>query len=334
MDRLGGPGPALISHYVRCEIELALTSDSVVIPVLVENAALPSAESLPPTIRELTKRHAIELSDKRWTDDVQDLIRQLDRRGIVAAKTGPPERASARPPGYHVVTTVLADFLPGLCSLLYQPRRFLRRRATGRAADLSRAFVFFSLTVLLGVAILLSGYTPAQSMVSFGLTVLMLGVVATVALSAPLWVAWRLAGATRHYSKLLVILLHQAAVLHLATMLIVWILVVALDLRSVNVPREVIDEAMKPGTSISAGLATMRDRLEPLVSASETRLGLGLGALVFVVSVAWTIWSYGAYRETFGLSRTRSAAAIAILMAIGWAVSRLVDLLVRGHVRQ
>ena len=56
--------------YVRREIEVALASDAVVIPVLVENAVLPEAERLPESIRELIRRNALELSHQRWESDV------------------------------------------------------------------------------------------------------------------------------------------------------------------------------------------------------------------------------------------------------------------------
>jgi len=305
--------------YVRREIELALASDTVVVPVLVEHAAMPAAGSLPPAIRELAQRHAVDLSDRRWADDVQGLVTQLERRGIVVPK---PDQ-HARPPAHRVVASALAEFFPSLLSLLHRPRRFLRRRAADRPPDLTRAGVFFTVTVLLGVALLRSGYTPRQSIVSFALTVLVAGLVATVALSAPLWLAWRLAGATRHYSKLLVMLLHQAAVLHLAMMLIAWVLVVALDLRSMNVIGETIGEAMTPGTSIGTAFATIRRRLEPLARSGELRLGLVLAALVLALAAGWTAWSWGAYRDVFGLSRARSVAALAILISIAWAVARL-----------
>jgi TIR domain len=314
--------------YVRREIELALASDTIIIPVLVESAALPTAELLPQTIRELTKRNAVELSDKRWDHDVQNLIKQLESRGIAAAEVSQPEVTSTKPVSYRDLTASLAEFVPNLFLLLRQPRRFLRRCATGRAADLTRAFVFFTVTVLLAVSILLSAYTPRQSMVSFGLTVFILGLLATVALSAPLWIAWRLVGATRHYLRLLVILLHQAAILHLAMMVIMWVILVALDMLSLDTMREIMDEAMKPGSSTSTSFEISRHRLEPLAQASEMRLALAIGALVFLLSVFWTIRSSGAYREAFGLTRIRSAAALIIFTLIAWVVSTLVYLLV------
>jgi hypothetical protein len=314
--------------YVRREIELALSSDTIVIPVLVEAAALPATQLLPQTIRELTKHNAVELSDRRWDHDVQDLIKQLERRGIAAAEMRQPEKASTERVSYRILSTALAEFVPDLFLLLRQPRRFLRRCATGKTPDITRALVFFTLTVLLAVGIIVSAYTPKQGAISFGFSVLIFGLLATVALSAPLWIAWRLVGATRHYSRLLVMLLHQAAILHLAIMVIMWVTLIALDLRSLDIMRDIIDEAMKPGSAVSTGFEALRHRLEPLASASEMQVALAINALVFLLSVFWTIRSFGAYREAFGLTRLRSVTAFIIFAFIAWAVAKLVDLLV------
>jgi hypothetical protein len=316
--------------YVRREIELALSSDSIVIPVLVESAVLPAAELLPASLRELTKRNAVELSFHRWGNDVEDFMRRLEVRGIPALEppgSGKIATQTAATHG-HVVASALAGFITNLFSLLYQPRRFLSRCTQGRAVDLTGAFVFFTVAVLLAIAILISVYTPGQSVISFGLAVLAVGLLATVALSALLWVSWRLVGATRHYSRLLVVLLHQVAVLHLIAFVTMWIVLFGLDLRSRNVAREMMDEAMKPGSSASAALEAIRYRLVPLVDASEVRIALGLAGLVLLVGVVWIVRSWGAYRDAFGLGRARSIAALVLSLLVTWAGLTLIDLLV------
>lgn len=220
----------------------------------------------------------------------------------------------------------LLEFPHDLFTLLHRPRRFLGGRATGRRADLARAGLFFTLALLLGVVVVLSGYTPQQSPVGFGLGVLVSGLMATVALSGPLWLAWRLVGARGHYAKVLIVLLHQVAVLHLAAMLTVWCVVVALDARSHDVMRQTMDAALEPGTSIGAAFETVRHRLEPLVSTDEVRLGLVFGTLISLLGAAWGVRSWGAYREALGLGRARSAIAFAIVVAIVWLIAHLVGL--------
>ena len=65
--------------WVRQEIQAALDRpDVLVIPVLVENATMPAEEDLPPEIRGLAARNAMELSDRRWDYEVTKLIEALD----------------------------------------------------------------------------------------------------------------------------------------------------------------------------------------------------------------------------------------------------------------
>jgi hypothetical protein len=64
---------------VRAEIRAALQQKIPVIPVTVQNAAMPQAEDLPDDIRLLVRRNGIELSATRWRTDVERLIKELDR---------------------------------------------------------------------------------------------------------------------------------------------------------------------------------------------------------------------------------------------------------------
>ena len=305
--------------YVRREIELALAGDALVIPVLVDGATMPAAESLPMTIRDLAKRNALEFSDRRWDADVQDLLRQLVRRGVAAVEV---DTGSARRT-YRLSIAAIGEFIPGFFSLLRQPRRFLVQRATGGSFEIVRAFVFLFLTELIGLAMLLSVYTPKGSVIGFGLVALTLPVVASIALSAPLWAAARLVGATDHYEKLLIILLHQAAILQLAVLASTWMIVAALDLRSFDVVRETLHEALQPGSSFDMVLERAMRTLQPVAAANEVQLAIFAAVLLVLATLAWTLWSCGAYRQALELSRARSIAALLLLAAMVWALSRL-----------
>jgi len=69
------------NDYVRREIEAALgRSDLLVVPVLVEGTAMPSAEDLPDTIRALSRRHALSLRDETWDADVDRLVTTLEKK--------------------------------------------------------------------------------------------------------------------------------------------------------------------------------------------------------------------------------------------------------------
>jgi TIR domain len=65
--------------FVRLELETALRADKRVIPVLVHDATMPSEEQLPESLRALARRHAIELSDARWSTDIDRLASVLER---------------------------------------------------------------------------------------------------------------------------------------------------------------------------------------------------------------------------------------------------------------
>jgi TIR domain len=52
---------------VRLEVETALRRPDVTpIPVLVAGARMPNREDLPPEVRAITRRNALELDDHRW----------------------------------------------------------------------------------------------------------------------------------------------------------------------------------------------------------------------------------------------------------------------------
>ena len=65
--------------YVRLELEAALAHGTRVIPVCVQGSEMPSSADLPDSLKGLARRHAIELSDKRWRYDVESLAAVLDR---------------------------------------------------------------------------------------------------------------------------------------------------------------------------------------------------------------------------------------------------------------
>lgn len=64
--------------FVRLEIAAALDRNIRVIPVLVEDATMPRAEDLPPSLAPLCRRNAIELSEARWSFDVERLILSIE----------------------------------------------------------------------------------------------------------------------------------------------------------------------------------------------------------------------------------------------------------------
>lgn len=98
--RLDSPEP----DRVRWEVRQALDLDKVVIPVLVEGAAMPPASALPPDIRDLTRRVGTAVGVASFDSDAQALVEAIGRtvpvrrsrpRGI---PSGGPRLEVGRPP--------------------------------------------------------------------------------------------------------------------------------------------------------------------------------------------------------------------------------------------
>ena len=79
------------NDYTRLEIATALRRDDVrVIPVLVEGAEMPPGDRLPDDLKALSRRNAIELTDKRWEYDVSQLVDTLHRALDITPAPPPP----------------------------------------------------------------------------------------------------------------------------------------------------------------------------------------------------------------------------------------------------
>ena len=87
VDETGGRRIDDPDDYVVLELSLALESGSRVMPVLVGGASMPKTERLPPALRALTRRHAIDISDARFAADA-------DRLKIAVARASDPSAAS------------------------------------------------------------------------------------------------------------------------------------------------------------------------------------------------------------------------------------------------
>ncbi len=74
---------------IRLEIAAAFEQDLHVVPVLLAGAACPLPDDLPPDLAPLVRRQAIELSDDRWTRDVDMLVQVLTRLPGLALRGRP-----------------------------------------------------------------------------------------------------------------------------------------------------------------------------------------------------------------------------------------------------
>lgn len=67
-----------VNDFVRLEVESALAAKHLrVIPVLVEGARMPTTDELPESIQRLARLNAFEMSDQRWSTDIERLTLQL-----------------------------------------------------------------------------------------------------------------------------------------------------------------------------------------------------------------------------------------------------------------
>ena len=78
--------------FVREEIGIALGRDIPVMPILLQNASMPSAEALPDELKELAFRNAFEIRHARWSSDVRDLVERL---GSVSPALSAPQSGAA-----------------------------------------------------------------------------------------------------------------------------------------------------------------------------------------------------------------------------------------------
>jgi hypothetical protein len=93
---------------LRTEIESAVRAEALLIPVLVDDAALPERDSLPRPFRSLISRQAFGLRHATWDRDVEELLRVMEESA--AARRSARERVAvtsgaAVPPGAPAVAT-------------------------------------------------------------------------------------------------------------------------------------------------------------------------------------------------------------------------------------
>lgn len=80
--------------WVRKEITEALKRNLRVIPILVNGAEMPDPEELPEELKELSLKHAQELSSSRWNYDVGELTKVLEK--IIVKKPEPKPQPQPR----------------------------------------------------------------------------------------------------------------------------------------------------------------------------------------------------------------------------------------------
>ena len=97
MNRLHAPEGEGKEDFVRRELMTALKRKVLIVPVLVEGAAMPAAHELPEDLRPLAERNAIEVSDTRWDHDMARLSRALAQApGVLPLQSATPAKSGLK----------------------------------------------------------------------------------------------------------------------------------------------------------------------------------------------------------------------------------------------
>jgi hypothetical protein len=323
--RTGSPDQEDPEDYVRFEIETALASDVPVIPVLVEGARMPDPEKLPLSIRALAYRQAHEMSESRWNYDIERLVEVVTRHTGITPIARAQTRGGLAGLLDHPLMSAIVSTPRDLVRLLYEPRRFLAARGAGPQDELTRAFVFVLVSQLIAGMLVVQEWPTRSSLPQFISTAPVLTLLAALAVSVPVYQAWRLCGARHEYRRVLVIVLYQCAFIGLGVAVGTLITLIGMNMM---LPGEVNQLASNPTLQrASAFLAHLQSQPdgEPWVIASMISGLIGLGLLI------WGLATWESYRIVLHQSRTRSWAALALFTLfcgvpvafLGWVASIL-----------
>ncbi len=313
--RLDQPG-----DFVRQEIETALQAGVPVVPVLVEGAAMPSREQLPKSIGELWRINAVDLSESRWHFDTEQLMRTLQSRYVIESD----RPAMGELPGQTPLFGSGARFALSLLELATHPTRMIAKQQTGQAIDHVRAFVFLlgslavgSLLVLLGFQLQGAGSTLAELARRFiggSLGLVLAGLVITTLLSIALMLAWRVAGRQVELQQITLVMAYlvSGAWLGIAGGALVFGFGA-----SFYDPGWFGDFARAIGFGVEApgAFGPVPERRLGL-QAIPAVAGLGTGALTWMFTALWSVVAWGAFRQSFGVTRGRAAAATAVWLLL------------------
>ncbi len=306
------------ADFVRLEIELALASGTATVPVLVEGAAMPAPTELPVSMAAFSRCQAVELSDRRWRDDVDALIATLQSRFAIQAA---PSVASRGRTGL-ALSRLAADLL----ELMLHPRRLIARRQTGGASDALRAFLFLCAAILIGNLILLAGIDIAvvaqgsAAQVVLGIaawlaTALLLGLFVAGLLIGTLALAWRVVERSAGYRRVGLVGAYVYGGCWLGSCAGAVIVLSAVQLFDPGFIDRTLAALHAAAAAATSALPPMRPlSTAPLRGAVATLLVLG--AVLWLATAVWSIAAWAAFRQALGATRLQATAATATWLAI------------------
>jgi hypothetical protein len=113
-DESGAPRLDSSGDFVRIEVETALKSNALVIPILVDGASMPSAERLPESLRPLRKLNATSVRpDPDYHTDMARLIKSIERHLLSRAPVSSSAEVAAKYQPADYVQTAWRSILIG-----------------------------------------------------------------------------------------------------------------------------------------------------------------------------------------------------------------------------
>jgi glycerophosphoryl diester phosphodiesterase len=165
-DASGGRRLDDATDFVRLEVETALNRDDVrVIPILVDNAKMPTPQELPKGLAALTRRQAVEINPVNFdtrrllrvlNDTLNDVRREAAGPSIsgVATETPPLETAPPAPPIESSAAVLAGDQRPSVPAGAGSDREPVRigtvRRRTSRWVAIAASIVLLAAVGIAG----------------------------------------------------------------------------------------------------------------------------------------------------------------------------------------
>jgi hypothetical protein len=313
------------SDWVRLEIEFAFAANLPIVPVLVEEAVMPTEPQLPESIAALARCQAIELSETRWRYDAERLIQALTTRFAIEA-----ERPLGPEPGGGWLGRA-ARWGIDVVDLATHPTRMIARRQTGRAIDHIRAFLFLLGSLLAGNLMLLSGLNVHPSPSSIGgaiggvfawlLSGELLGLILVTLLAVPLTIGWRLVGQRIEFRQITLIgaYVYSGAWFGLCGGAL--ILGYGLQMTDAGVIDRVVAQLL--GASGPSGAPTLLAE-RTLAAQAELQAAMHgpavaawvIALLTWLVTATWTVVAWGSFRRAFGAGRWQAVGATLVWAAL------------------
>ena len=315
------------ADFVRLEIEAALAQGIAVVPVLVDEARMPGAQQLPPSLAPFVNLQAIELSASRWQHDCDRLVELLQSRFAIESNVAPQNVRPGSPGRIGAVAHLGID----LIELATHPTRLIARRQTGHALDALRAFGFFALCIVIGnVALLVGlggppgpsrggGMVAAIPLIAVGL--LVHGLVAGL-LALLLTLAWRVAGVRVDVRRVALIAAYVYSGAWLGFCLGALVLTTGAQLGDNGLMDRIFERLYAPGPGGLVDVTSpqrWRDVEAMMTRAFDARGALPVavfGMAIWPATVAWVVVAWGAFRTAFDVGRARAALATAIWLVL------------------